>query len=264
MARVSGTRMSEGGALAQLAPHLDGAAERANLGHRHIHADPAAGDTAHRLRRAEAGPGEHPEEQVVARGPRHQPPPRPRAAPSPGSSPGRSRVHRRSGAARPSSGRGWPRAGSGPPSGLPAAHPLLRRLDPVIGRVPHQVQQRLGRSHRESSGRARSRRPRHRSGSACRDRARGPGPPGGTAPAPPPPASCARQSPPPASPTPAGRSDRSPRRGPDRGPGRRARRDDSWRPPARPPASSARRAGRDPRESVGPGAADWASASSAS
>ena len=58
----------EGGAPSQLAPHFQGAAERAHPGHGDVHADPPPRDPAHRRRRAESRPGQHPEQEVVAQG----------------------------------------------------------------------------------------------------------------------------------------------------------------------------------------------------
>ena len=122
---------------------LERAAQRAHPGHRHVDADAAAGDAAHRLRGAEAGPREHPEQQVVrqrvdVRGPttpsrRALARIRSRSMPRPSSATRSATVFR---------SRASPRAGCGPRPACPP-RPLLRRLDAVIDRVAQQVQQRV-------------------------------------------------------------------------------------------------------------------------
>ena len=164
-------------------------------------------------RGAEARPREHPQQLVVGRAPR---PPasdqRPRAAPWPGSPPGRCRARRRSPGASRCSARARPTAGSGP---RPACRPRPAPsggLDAVIDRVADQVQQRIADLVEDRAVELDllaldvepdplaevPRQVAHQPGEALEhlaDRA-----------------SSAPRSPPPASPTPAGRSGRSPRR----------------------------------------------------
>ena len=126
-----------------LGPHLHRAAERAHARHRHVDADAAARHAAHRLRRAEARAGQHPEQEVIAqrldstRRPAH------RAAPWPGWPRDRCLARRRDTRSSTLLRSRLAERRIRPSAGLPAARAPFGRLDPVVDRVPDQVHQRI-------------------------------------------------------------------------------------------------------------------------
>ena len=182
----------EGGAPARLAPDLDGAAQRPDPGHHHVHADAPARHAAHRLGGAEPRPRQQPEQQVVgervgvrvdqALAPRLGEDRVPVDAPAVVAQPERDVVP------LPAGGQ------------QDAALFRLARRDPLLRAARCRDRRRsgsgaaaAGRSRRGSSGRARSRRPRRRTGSACPGPAPGRAPAGESAPTPRRPGSSARR-----------------------------------------------------------------------